>query len=60
MRDLRTLIGSFFSLAGLILAITGAAASQRAPLEPGNVNLYCGASLLVFGAVMLWLGRRAR
>jgi len=55
MRDLRTPIGIFFSLSGAILAITGMATSYRAPLASSNVNLYCGASMLVFGAVMLWL-----
>lgn len=45
----------FFSLTGAILAITGVAASYRAPLESGNVNLYCGASMLLFGGIMLWL-----
>ena len=59
MRDLRTPIGSFFSLAGVILAITGSTAGQRAPLEPANVNLYCGVLILLFGVLMLWLGRRA-
>lgn len=55
MRDLRTPIGIFFLLTGIILAITGIATGYRAPLESANVNLYCGASMLVFGAVMLWL-----
>lgn len=59
MRDLRTPIGGFFSLAGIILAITGVATSQRARLESANVDLYCGACILLFGVVMLWLGRRA-
>jgi hypothetical protein len=55
MKDLRTPIGIFFSLIGAILAVTGVAAGYRAPLESANVNLYCGASMLIFGAVMLWL-----
>jgi hypothetical protein len=55
MRDLRRPIGIFFSLTGAILTITGIATSYRAPLEAANVNLYCGASMLLFGAVMLWL-----
>jgi hypothetical protein len=55
MRDLRTPIGIFFSLSGAILVITGIASSYRAPLESANVNLYCGASMLLFGGVMLWL-----
>ena len=58
MRDLRTPIGIFFTLIGLILAITGVATGNRAPLETANVNLYCGASMLVFGGLMLWLARR--
>ena len=45
----------FFSLIGAILAVTGVAAGYRAPLESANVNLYCGASMLLFGGVMLWL-----
>jgi len=55
MNDLRTPIGTFFSLSGLILAITGLASSYRAPLESANINLYCGAAMLVFGVFMLWL-----
>jgi hypothetical protein len=58
MNDLRVPIGSFFSLVGLILIAVGLAANYQAPLESANVNLYCGVSLLIFGAVMLWLSRR--
>ncbi len=59
MRDLRIPIGIFFTLVGLIAAGTGWAAGYRAPLESGNVNLYCGVSMLAFGGVMLWLARRS-
>ncbi len=59
MRDLRIPIGLFFTLVGLILAVTGAVTGNRAPLETANVNLYCGASMLLFGGVMLWLARRS-
>jgi len=59
MRDLRTPIGLFFTLAGVILAVTGVATENRAPLETANVNLYCGVSILIFGGVMLWLARRS-
>ena len=55
MNDLRTPIGTFFSLSGVIVAITGLASSYRAPLESANVNLYCGAAMLIFGIFMLWL-----
>lgn len=58
MNDLRTPIGIFFSLVGLILVATGVMTDNRAPLEAANVNLYCGAPMLVFGGVMLWLARR--
>jgi hypothetical protein len=61
MSDLRVTIGGFFVLVGLILGATGLAADYHAALEPANVNLYCGVSMLIFGAVMLWLAwRKAR
>ena len=59
MRDLRIPIGLFFTLSGVLLAVTGVATQNRAPLETANVNLYCGISILVFGGVMLWLARRS-
>ena len=59
MRDLRIPIGIFFMLVGLITAGTGWAADYRAPLESGNLNLYCGVSMLAFGGMMLWLARRS-
>lgn len=59
MNDLRTPIGIFFSLVGLILLATGVLTDNRAPLEASNINLYCGATMLVFGGVMLWLARRS-
>jgi hypothetical protein len=59
MSDLRTPIGIFFTLVGLVVGITGLAAGYRAPLDTANVNLYCGISMLAFGGVMLWLARRS-
>lgn len=58
MSDLRVTIGGFFVLVGAIVGATGLAADYRAPLESANVNLYCGAAMLIFGAVMLWLAWR--
>lgn len=58
MNDLRIPIGIFFALVGAILCATGFVANYQAPLGPANVNLYCGASMLIFGAVMLGLARR--
>jgi hypothetical protein len=59
MSDLRIPIGLFFTLVGLLVAITGLGTGYRAPLEFANVNLYCGISMLVFGGAMLWLARRS-
>ena len=59
MRDLRIPIGFFFALIGAILAVTGLTVDYQAPLEAGNLNLYCGISMLVFAGVMLWLARRS-
>jgi hypothetical protein len=59
VNDLRIPIGGFFTLVGVILAVTGIASGERARLESANINLYCGVALLVFGVVMLWLARRS-
>lgn len=58
MSDLRVTIGGFFVLVGAIVGVTGMVANYQAPLGPVSVNLYCGASMFIFGAVMLWLGWR--
>jgi hypothetical protein len=61
MSDLRVTIGGFFVLVGLIVGGTGLIADYRAPLDFANVNLYSGISMLIFGAIMLWLAwRKAR
>jgi hypothetical protein len=60
MGDLRTPIGLFFGIIGLILLIVGVAdPGARADLTQVNVNLYCGLSMVIFGSVMLWLARRS-
>jgi hypothetical protein len=59
--DLRIPSGLFFLLAGLVVALVGAASPEtRAPLTDVNVNLYSGIAMLVFGAILLLLARRAR
>lgn len=60
MSDLRVTIGGFFLAAGALVGITGLSTDYRAPLAPAGVNIYGGAALLVFGAVMLWLGTRKK
>ena len=59
MWDLRTPSGLFFALLGAILLALGIFSSGlRAPLTEANVNLMVGISMLVFGGVLFWLGRR--
>ena len=59
MLDLRKPSGWFFLLTGILLVILGVSSDQRPPLTDVNVNLYVGLSLLIFGAILLWLSRRA-
>jgi hypothetical protein len=60
MWDLRLPAGLFFFGLGLILCALGVfAPSLRAPMTDVNVNLYSGLTMLVFGAVMLVLAKRA-
>jgi hypothetical protein len=60
MLDLRVPVGSFFVLLGLILVGMGILApGERASLTSANVNLFCGISMLAFGAFMLLLAWRA-
>ena len=59
MLDLRLPTGGFFALAGVILLAMGVASAEtRAPLTEVNVNLYCGACMVAFGAAMLLLAYR--
>ena len=60
MLDLRLPTGGFFVLAGLILVAMGLLSPEsRAALTDVNVNLYCGAFMVAFGAGMLALAWRA-
>jgi uncharacterized membrane protein HdeD (DUF308 family) len=60
MLDLRVPSGWFFTLLGLILLGMGIFAPEtRAALTTANVNLYSGASLLVFGLFLLLMAWRA-
>jgi hypothetical protein len=60
--DIRTPIGLMFSTFGALLVGYGLL-TRGSPLYERslgfNINLEWGAVLLVFGGVMLWLGRRA-
>jgi len=60
MLDLRIPTGGFFLLAGVILLGVGILdPTARAALTDVNVNLYCGISMVVFGAFLLLLAFRA-
>ncbi|MGA3188186.1 MAG: hypothetical protein ABSF22_13860 [Bryobacteraceae bacterium] len=55
MTDLRIPIALFFGIVGvLLLTVTG----NHAALTDAPVNLYTGASMLLFAGVMAWLARR--
>lgn len=58
--DIRLPIGMLFTVIGVILSLFGAV-SDRAIYQRSlgiNVNLYWGLVLLLFGVIMLVLGRR--
>jgi hypothetical protein len=58
--DLRLPSGLFFTILGVILTGLGVLApDMRAPLTDMNINLYSGISMLVFGAFLLFMARRA-
>lgn len=62
--DLRIPMGLMFTLTGMILSSFGAMTNGRADLYAKslgiNANLWWGLVLLVFGIVMLTLGRRGQ
>ncbi len=58
--DIRMPIGFLFSLFGIMLITYGALSDQaiyRRSLDI-NINLWWGVAMLVFGVIMLALGRR--
>lgn len=53
--DLRFIIGSFFSLVGLLLVIYGFGVENDAHRD---INRWCGVFFVVFGVVMILLSLR--
>ena len=61
MLDLRIPSGFFFAALGVILTLLSIVSPNlQAPLTVGNVNLYCGIFMMLFGGVLLLLARRSR
>jgi hypothetical protein len=60
MIDIRLPIGGLFSVLGAVLIIFGAVGdpARYAQSLGVNINLYWGIVMLIFGIVMLVLGRR--
>ena len=56
MKDLRTPIGLFFIVLGILLMTV---AQSRAQIDVGPVNLYSGIAIALFGVLMFVLGKRA-
>ena len=60
--DLRIPMGMMFTMAGAILTAFGLATRDNSGLYAKslgvNVNLWCGVLVLLFGIVILFLGRR--
>jgi multisubunit Na+/H+ antiporter MnhG subunit len=59
--DIRTPIGLMFTIFGVLLAGYGLVTRGSDMYQRSlgyNINLEWGAVLLVFGVVMLWLGRK--
>jgi hypothetical protein len=58
--DLRLPSGLFFAILGVILVGLGVLTPDlRAELTDLNINLYSGICMLVFGAFLLFMARRA-
>ena len=62
--NIRLPIGGMFSIIGLLLAGYGLATAGHSELYARslgiNVNFWWGLAMLVFGATMLYFGRRAK
>ncbi len=60
--DIRLPIGGMFAIIGLLLAAYGLLTANDSELYARslliNINLWWGAGMLIFGLLMLYLGRR--
>jgi len=61
MLDLRIPSGLFFAAMGITLTLLSIVSPDlEAPLTVGNVNLYCGIFMILFGGALLLLARRSK
>jgi hypothetical protein len=60
MLDLRLPSGLFFAITGLMLIVYSLIDNTPAPMTTANVNLYVGAIMTAFGAILLLLAKRGR
>lgn len=56
--DIRVPIGLMFLVKGLLLAVYGLAEPAASTVDAININLIWGVVLVLFAAVMLFLGRK--
>jgi hypothetical protein len=60
MLDLRVPSGWFFTLLGVIVLAVGIfEPDARGTLSDANIDLYCGLTMVAFGAFLLLLANRA-
>lgn len=62
--DIKLPIGLMFSIIGLLLTVYGFVTASNAEMYTRslhvNINLWIGATMLVFGVIMLFLVKRPR
>ena len=62
--DIRIPIGLMFTILGALLVVYGIFTSGNAMYVSHslgiNINIWWGFVLLIFGSIMLWLGRRVK
>ncbi len=60
--DLRLPSGMFFAITGAVLVVLGLTSNPHAPMNPPdlNVDVYAGAAMLAFGALLLLLASREK
>lgn len=58
--DIRTPIGALFATLGLLLIVFGVLTPEARTETAGNIDVWWGCVMLVFGALMYFAARRSR